>query len=328
MRPEELLVVEDLRQDSRFQGNPLVTQAPHLCFYAGAPLIDRNGYALGTIAVVDTKPRALSEPQRLLLRDLSTLAIAALESRQRAIQLSHLNMSDHLSGLANRAQFDRTLDSEIAHVRRTGESFTVLYMDLNEFKRVNDTLGHEAGDEVLIEVSRRMEKQVRTEDLLARIGGDEFGVFMRPSVENPPESLAKRITEVVSTPIILSTGISSALAFRSVVRLIQTRSNPSLHCWLKQINLYTKLHGKNDLLAYLQLKIILAGATTKHPYRHQEMSLWLLSPFHNLPNPQQSYGQLFPVINKSCCSPVPGAGSATMKSQLPSGRGAGARQTV
>jgi len=206
MQPEELLVVEDLRQDSRFEGNPLVTQAPHLCFYAGAPLIDRNGYALGTIAVVDTKPRALSEPQRLLLRDLSTLAITALENRQRAIRLSHLAMSDHLTGLANRAEFDRVLDSEIAHARRTGESFTVLYMDLNEFKRVNDTLGHEAGDEVLFEVSRRMKKQVRTEYLLARIGGDEFGVFMRPSVEDSPESLAKRITEVISVPIILSTG--------------------------------------------------------------------------------------------------------------------------
>jgi diguanylate cyclase (GGDEF)-like protein len=206
MRPDEPLVVEDLRQDSRFLGNPLVTQAPHLCFYAGAPLIDRHGYALGTIAVVDTQPREFSQAQRALLRDLSSLVITALESRYRANLLGHLAMTDHLTGLANRAQFERTLNSEMAHARRTGESFTVFYMDLDDFKGVNDTLGHAAGDEVLCEVARRMAKQVRAEDLLVRLGGDEFGVFMRPSAEDSAESLAKRIVEAVSAPISLPTG--------------------------------------------------------------------------------------------------------------------------
>lgn len=206
MRPDEPLVVEDLRQDPRFQENPLVTQAPHLCFYAGAPLIDRHGYALGTIAVVDTQPRVVTEAQLDLLRDLSSLVITALESRHRASQLGHLAMTDHLTGLANRAQFERTLNSEMAHAQRTGESFTVFYMDLDDFKEVNDTLGHAAGDEVLSEVARRMTSQVRTEDLLVRLGGDEFGIFMRQSVEESVESLAKRIVEVVSAPITLSTG--------------------------------------------------------------------------------------------------------------------------
>jgi diguanylate cyclase (GGDEF)-like protein len=206
MRPDEPLVVEDLRQDSRFQDNPLVKQAPHLCFYAGAPLIDRHGYALGTIAVVDTQPRSFSETQRALLRDLSTLVITALEGRQRANVLGHLAMTDYLTGLANRAQFERTLNSEMAHSRRTGEPFTLLYMDLDDFKEINDTYGHAAGDDVLCEVARRMSDQVRAEDLLARLGGDEFGIFMRQSVEDSPESLASRIVAVVSEPISLSTG--------------------------------------------------------------------------------------------------------------------------
>jgi diguanylate cyclase (GGDEF)-like protein len=206
MQPNELFVVEDLRKDSRFQGNPLVTEAPYLRFYAGAPLIDQQGYALGTIAIVDTIPRSISEDQRSLLRDLSTLVISAIENRHRAILLSHLAMTDHLTGLANRAQFERTLNSEMAHSRRTGEAFTVLYMDLDNFKEINDTLGHAAGDEVLCESARRMADQVRTEDLLARIGGDEFGVFMRQSADDSPESLTNRIVEVVSAPITLSSG--------------------------------------------------------------------------------------------------------------------------
>jgi diguanylate cyclase (GGDEF)-like protein len=206
MKPGEALIVEDLQQDPRFKDNPLVTQTPHLRFYAGAPLIDRDGFALGTIAVVDTHPRNFTQTQVELLRDLSTLVITALENRQRARLLGQLAMTDHLTGLPNRVQFERTLNSELAHARRKSESFTIFFMDLNDFKIINDTYGHSAGDEVLCEVARRMEKQVRAEDLLARFGGDEFGVFMRPSNENTSESLANRIVNAVQTPITLSTG--------------------------------------------------------------------------------------------------------------------------
>ncbi|MGA8862523.1 MAG: sensor domain-containing diguanylate cyclase [Gallionella sp.] len=206
MRPGEQLIVEDMRNDTRFQNNPLVLNAPKLRFYAGAPLIDRNGYALGTIAVVDTRPRKFSESERAVLQDLSTLVISALENRQRANRLSQMAMTDDLTGLANRAQFERTLNAEIAHARRTGEPFTVSYMDLDGFKQINDTLGHAAGDEVLREISRRMERQVRTEDLLARLGGDEFGIFLRQSTGNSADLLARRIAEAVSEPITLSTG--------------------------------------------------------------------------------------------------------------------------
>jgi diguanylate cyclase (GGDEF)-like protein len=206
MQPKEPLIVENLEQDRRFQKNPLVIQPPHLRFYAGAPLIDRHGYVLGTIAVVDTRPRDFNDAKRALLRELSAMVITALENRQHKKLLGQLAMTDHLTGLANRAQFERTLMSEMAHSRRTGETFTVLYMDLDEFKGINDTLGHAAGDEVLCEVANRMTDQVRAEDLLARLGGDEFAIFMRPSVEEFPEQLARRIAEVVSAPIALSSG--------------------------------------------------------------------------------------------------------------------------
>jgi diguanylate cyclase (GGDEF)-like protein len=208
MRPDELFIVEDLQSDSRFQSNPLVSQAPHLRFYAGAPLVDRHGYALGTIAVVDTQPRKFTDAQRTLLRDLSLLVLIALDNRQRMNLLGHLAMTDYLTGLANRAQFERTLNSELAHSRRTGEPFTVLYMDLDNFKQINDTLGHAAGDEVLCEAATRMKSLVRTEDILARLSGDEFGILMRQSLEDPPESLSRRIVDVVAKPIKLSTGTS------------------------------------------------------------------------------------------------------------------------
>lgn len=206
MRPGEVLVIEDLTQDDRFKDNPLVTNAPYLRFYAGAPLVDPNGLALGTLAVVDTKPRELSGKHTDLLKDLSVLAMTTLENRRRALMLTRLALTDHLTGLGNRAQFDRELGSEMAHAKRTGEPFSLLYMDLDGFKAINDRYGHVAGDELLCEIGRRLKEQARAEDILSRMGGDEFSLIMRGAGQDSARTLAQRITEAVREPIMLSTG--------------------------------------------------------------------------------------------------------------------------
>ena len=206
MQPGKLLVVEDLQQDPRFKQNPLVTNAPHVRFYAGAPIVDPNGFALGTIAVVDTKPRSLDTKEEAVLRDLSVLVMTALENRRRSLLLAKLALTDHLTGLANRAQFDRALASEMAHAKRTGEPFTVLCMDLDGFKGVNDRFGHAAGDEVLCEVARRLQQEVRAEDMVSRFGGDEFGIIMRDGSAVSAQALKGRITRAMSSPITLSSG--------------------------------------------------------------------------------------------------------------------------
>lgn len=206
MQPDQLLIIEDLARDPRFSGNPLVVDAPNLRFYAGAPLVDHQGFVLGTIAVVDVKPREFSETQQNALRDLSTLVMTALENRRRALLLSHKARTDHLTGLANRADFDGALSSQIAHTARTGESFSLLYMDLDGFKMANDQFGHAAGDEVLREVARRLAQQVREEDMLARIGGDEFGVVIRGGTQESAEMLTGRIDEAMRVPIALPDG--------------------------------------------------------------------------------------------------------------------------
>lgn len=206
MSPHEEFVVEDLLLDVRFKDNPLVTQGPRLRFYAGVPLVDSHGYALGTIAVVDMKPRTFSEAQRNSLKDLSRLVVSALENRKRALQLSRLAMTDFLTGLPNRVQFERVIHSEIAHAHRSGKQFSVLQMDLDDFKTVNARHGHAAGDEALVEVARRLSRQVRAEDLVARFAGDEFGAIIRQNSQDSLKLLIKRIVQAVSEPISLSSG--------------------------------------------------------------------------------------------------------------------------
>ena len=206
MTPGRVLVIDDLQQDPRFRDNPLVTRPPYMRFYAGAPLVDPNGYVLGALGLVDIKPRTLNESERAMLYDLSLLAMTALESRRRSLLLTKLALTDYLTGVANRAQFDRALETEHAHARRTGEPFSVMCLDLNSFKDINDRFGHPAGDEVLCEVARRLQQQMRTEDTVSRIGGDEFGMVIREGSQTSAQTLAQRITQVMEKPVTLSSG--------------------------------------------------------------------------------------------------------------------------
>ena len=101
---------------------------------------------------------------------------------------------DKLTGLANRATFDSALEKRIA----SGQSAAVVFCDLDRFKRINDTSGHAAGDAVLIEVARRMCDAVGDDDLLARFGGDEFTVLLRPGIDgDEAQRLARQIQESV-----------------------------------------------------------------------------------------------------------------------------------
>lgn len=206
MAPDQLLIVENMLEDERFQNNPLVSQAPNLRFYAGAPLINAQGYALGTIAIADTVPRRFTPQEGEMLKDFSKLVVSTIEHRSKANQYQKLALTDQLTGLPNRSNFERTLDLQIAHSSRTGEPFSLFYMDLNHFKMVNDTYGHAAGDEVLARVAQAMLSQLRAGDMLARLGGDEFGMIVRGSADETSIPLMNRISEVVSKPIMLSNG--------------------------------------------------------------------------------------------------------------------------
>ena len=140
------------------------------------------------------------ETHRDVLHDLATLAMTALESRRRSIQLAQLALTDHLTGLSNRAEFDRALTRAV----QTDSTFFLLLMDLDGFKAINDRFGHAAGDEVLCEVAGRLRGQFRAEDVLSRLGGDEFGAVV--SSGKSAKMLVRRITEAVCAPIALSSG--------------------------------------------------------------------------------------------------------------------------
>ncbi|QWF15320.1 EAL domain-containing protein [Lysobacter capsici] len=128
--------------------------------------------------------------------------VAQIGERVRAEQkLTHQALHDALTGLPNRGQLLERLDYAIAHAQRDNRPFAVLFLDLDRFKLVNDSVGHSAGDELLIESSRRIIATVRSGDMVARLGGDEFAILIE-SIDGliVAEDLAQRVLRALGEP--------------------------------------------------------------------------------------------------------------------------------
>ncbi|HET6472183.1 MAG TPA: PAS domain S-box protein [Pseudomonadales bacterium] len=127
------------------------------------------------------------------------------EMKRSAEQMERMAFYDTLTDLANRRLFGDRLEQAIAHAQRTGTYAALLYLDLDQFKRVNDTLGHEAGDELLREVARRLTHCVRSEDTVARPGGDEFTILLY-DIASPGDAgaVAEKILGRLRAPITIS----------------------------------------------------------------------------------------------------------------------------
>jgi diguanylate cyclase (GGDEF)-like protein len=176
------LEVSDARFDLRFHEDPLVISGPRVRFYSGVPLLASDGRILGTLAVLDTAAGALSETQRgalWKLADVLVRLLADIEAQRSAERtLSWQATHDSLTRLANRREFEAVLARRLASARGEGRQHAVLYIDLDQFKVVNDTCGHAAGDELLRQLSQVLAARMRRGDCLARLGGDEFGVVL------------------------------------------------------------------------------------------------------------------------------------------------------
>jgi diguanylate cyclase (GGDEF)-like protein len=196
--PSEILVIEDTYDDERHADNVMTQHGVR--FYAGAPLVTPDGHAIGTLCVTDRVPRTPTREQLDALATLATAVTAHLELRRRigeaqelAIQLQHLAAKDPLTALANRRTFDGALAAAVAHAGRTGEPFGIVLLDLDHFKRYNDTHGHVAGDDLLRRCAQSWAAAIRESDLLARYGGEEFAVIAPGCDVSECVSLAERL---------------------------------------------------------------------------------------------------------------------------------------
>lgn len=138
---------------------------------------------------------------------LRTVVRQALARQTRREKIREMAFTDGLTGLANRIRLMQDLDKAIARARRRDGRFGVLYMDLDGFKPINDTLGHQAGDQLLVEVASRLKALVRETDTVARLGGDEFVVLL-DDITSPEDGMlsAARIRDRLEQAVELDAG--------------------------------------------------------------------------------------------------------------------------
>lgn len=202
------LVIENAVDDPRFTDNPLVTGAPFIRFYAGQPLHTRNGQPIGTLCLLHPSPRALSTQERLRLQDLATLAEGYLQLRAMSQQTRRLRQAvdreqrkaliDPLTQLWNRAGLTQFFVREQAAVQDAGAQLGVLFCDLDHFKVINDQFGHSSGDQVLWESARRMSAALRPDDLLVRLGGEEFVALVSVHDASELQHIAERVRQTIA----------------------------------------------------------------------------------------------------------------------------------
>lgn len=199
LKPDELFIVPDARQDERFTDNPLVSGDPYIRFYAGVPLVTPAGNALGTLCVIDSEPHELSESHQASLAILARTVVVQLELRRVSSelklaneQLRTMSLRDPLTGLANRRALALCLEDEVSRARRYDAPLAVLMLDLDGFKSYNDDFGHRAGDDALVCVADVLKKDNRVSDMVARYGGEEFVIVLPETTEEGAQHLAER----------------------------------------------------------------------------------------------------------------------------------------
>jgi diguanylate cyclase (GGDEF)-like protein len=172
----------------------------------GVPLRDEGGMALGFLSVYARSDDAIGDDALVAVEGLAQRATPAIENARRYREARQLADTDALTGLHNRRMFHETLGREVARAQRYGRALGLIVLDLDDFKEINDSYGHLAGDGVLAEVGERMRSVARTADVPCRTGGEEFAVIMPESTLGEAEALYQRLAEAISARPIADVG--------------------------------------------------------------------------------------------------------------------------
>ncbi|MDP9040197.1 MAG: sensor domain-containing diguanylate cyclase [Acidobacteriota bacterium] len=271
IRRPGLFLVENALEDPRFATNPLVVDEPRIRFYAGMPLETPDGFALGTLCVIDRRPRRLTEQQRDAMRVLARQVMGRVELRiqqkaaaeaiaekdrltawlaeyQRQLEdandrLRSLATTDVLTGLRNRRVFEERLTFEFSMARRKQRDLAVVVLDADNFKNVNDELGHAAGDAVLQMLARVMMERARTTDVPVRLGGEEFAVILPDTDEHGALGWSRRMQEALAAApwtgraVTVSIGVAGLMPWCADPAQLVARADEALY--------RAKANGKN-----------------------------------------------------------------------------------
>ncbi len=204
-------IVKDARMDAYFANDPAVTGSPRVVFFAGAPLRDPDGKRFGTLCLIDNKPHPFTKTDLDILESFATLVgqdICLRSAGRYAVRdlidaeedkciLYDLAMTDSLTSTLNRRAFFRFTEREVSRANRYKQELATLMVDIDHFKQVNDVHGHAVGDEVLTALIESISGSTRKEDLIGRLGGEEFAIVLPETGLEQAEIVANRMREAV-----------------------------------------------------------------------------------------------------------------------------------
>ncbi|TNC42853.1 sensor domain-containing diguanylate cyclase [Rubellimicrobium rubrum] len=184
------LSIEDATQDPRFAANPLVTGEPGIRCYLGVPLTTPDGYNLGSLCILGTEPRRFTPTNKEVLREFGRLVMSKMELRM-------LARRDALTAALSRRAFEEHMGVVVRNPITSRLPMSLLMIDIDRFKHVNDRFGHPVGDLVLQAVAEAIRSSLRPADRLGRLGGEEFGILLGDIDPGTAYALAVRITRQV-----------------------------------------------------------------------------------------------------------------------------------
>jgi diguanylate cyclase (GGDEF)-like protein len=202
LEPRKTMIVTDTTADDRFSDNPLVTSDPSIRFYAGTPLRTHDDMALGTLCVIDRRPRELNDAQIAALEALGRQLSLRLELRRTTEMLrkanealENLSLTDELTGLYNRRGFFLHAEQQLKlyRSRHSERSLWLMVGDMDGLKHINDTYGHPEGSAAIKKVGEILTQTLRDADIIARPGGDEFAALLPNTMDEVAMKVPARI---------------------------------------------------------------------------------------------------------------------------------------
>jgi diguanylate cyclase (GGDEF)-like protein len=207
-RTGQRIYVADVARDPRV--SPLLADLTGARAVLFEP-VTRDGRRTAVLVVGFSESRARLPEHALYMVELVAAEIAAALDRDDLVaRMAAQARTDPLTGAANRRSWDEELDRELAHAGRTGEPLTVALIDLDRFKAYNDTHGHTAGDELLRDLVTALRGELRTGDIVARWGGEEFAIAMPACDLDHGRDIASRLLRVVPGGQTMSIGLTQA----------------------------------------------------------------------------------------------------------------------
>lgn len=246
IRGRDPMIVRDASIDSRFRENPLVTGDLGIASYAGVPLETPDGYNIGTLCAIDTRPRDFDPGQIAILKSLAALVVDQLELRNMADR-------DSLTGALTRRAFVAEVEKKITLFDRSQRPAALVMLDIDHFKRVNDTYGHAAGDKVIRAVVEACQGTRRPADTLGRLGGEEFCLLLAETTEAAAIHAAQRFCCALRNLVIVNDPPLSVTASFGVAAIGADRMTSDLWLAAADSALYEAKRGGRNRVAVTPL---------------------------------------------------------------------------